>query len=263
MFGLVNDIGGVVLSNVLQIAVGSVLAVIIYKFSVGKCHIFKVRTSYSILVIVASSLLGLLLPLDTYGVIPVALMFLAVGVRYENVLPLMFSNAMFNMMVSFVDQSFSWKTGIGRIILAFIAGIVSGVVFKIFKSKNENIIKIKTSSLNGGSPNILLEIVRFFCENINALGLYLVAGAIINVVFHKYLLESVINIVFMNPSFSNSLSFLLIFDIANPFIQYTFNLFVNFTTLSAFAGFLRLKAIFALVVTYSVLALLFSVLAFI
>jgi len=109
MFELITEVGWVVFSNVIQIAVGSVLAAIIYKFSIRKCHVFKECPPYSMLVIVASSLLGLLLPLGTYGVIPLALLLLAVEMTYENVLPLVFSNAMFNMLVSFVDQSFSWS----------------------------------------------------------------------------------------------------------------------------------------------------------
>lgn len=261
MFSLISEVGWTVFWNVIQIAVGCILAVVIYMISIRKYRLFKRIESFNILVIVASSLFGLLLPLGTYGVIPIALMLLTVGVSYINVLPLVFSNAMFNMLVSFVDPSFSWKSGLGRIILAFSAGIISGIIFEVLKNKNDNTIRLKAISFAECKMSVFLRIVRSFSENINKLGLYLVVGAIINAVFHMYLAERVISFIFIN-SFSHSLSLILKYDIANPFFQYTYNLFVNFTALAAFVGFLRVKAIFTYIAAYSVLSVLFSLLVF-
>jgi len=261
MFDLITKVGWSVFSNVFELAAGSVLAVIIYRLFSGKYQGFKKNTPFSIFLIAVFSLLGLLLPFGTYGAIPLALALLAVGMRHVYILPMIFSNVMFNMLVSVTDISFSWKTGTGRVLLAFTAGFASGLVFKLIK--NEDIIRQKTYSLYGERRTFSALAIEFFSENINTFGLFLIIGAILNAFFHKYLLESVVNFIFLNPLLNNSLKYFLWFDVANPYFQQIFNLFFNLTLLAAIVRFLRLKGLIVLVATYSFLALLFSIVAYI
>lgn len=260
MFELIAEVGGSVFSNVLQLAAGCVPAAIIYRIFNGKYQGFKKNTPFCILLIAIFSALGLLLPLGTYGTIPLAFALLAIGLRHVYILPLIFSNAMFNMLVSYTDISFSWKTGTGRVLLAFTAGFVSGLVFKLIK--NEDIIRMETPSLEDNSRSSFARVIGFFSENINAFGLFLIIGAVLNALFHKYLLESVVNFIFLNPLLTNSLKYFLWFDVANPYFQYIFNLFFNLTALAAFIRFLKLRGLLVFVFTYSFLALLFSVVAY-
>jgi hypothetical protein len=115
MFDLIVEIGISVLSNVVQLMIGCLLSISIYYLAAKNLKSIKSNLAGDTAFIAAFSLLGALLPLGPYGVVPVFSALLAAGLRPFIALPLLISNAVFNMLIPYNDVGFAWKTGTNRV----------------------------------------------------------------------------------------------------------------------------------------------------
>ena len=87
--------------------------------------------------------------------------------RIYQLLPLLISNSLFNMLLPYTDVSFIWSTGIKRVILAFIAALLLGILLMINKKSDE---LIKNEILNNEIANNLLKKETLEKELINLYG---------------------------------------------------------------------------------------------
>ncbi|MCX7774063.1 MAG: hypothetical protein N2376_13230, partial [Clostridia bacterium] len=68
---LVLEIGKSLILEVLQVAIGCLIGYVIFRGLMGKEHTVKELNNEKVLGIILASLLGLILPLGIFGIIPI------------------------------------------------------------------------------------------------------------------------------------------------------------------------------------------------
>lgn len=266
MGDLIVTAGSAMLSNVFQMVLGCIMAISIYYFAARKGKKAGDHSYPEIVWMILFSFCGMLLPMGTYGVIPIVAALLAVGFRFYLVLPLVFSNTLFNMLVPYSDPSFVWVTGFRRIILALLAGIMAGIILKALRVKGENLIRERNLPLLGERPVNLAGAAYIFRESINIMGIYLVLGVIIDTLFHKIVLWKILDLFYLNSYTLAIPRFFAGFDVVNPTFLLTFNIaymLMDLTKMSALVALMKPKGFTIYVGYYFVWALLLAIPTFI
>ncbi|MCX8131055.1 MAG: hypothetical protein N3I35_13280 [Clostridia bacterium] len=266
MLELVAEIGQVLISNTVQLVMGCILSIIIsYCFrsrqnneNTGLLRVF--------LYIAASSTVGIVLPLNMYGLVIPCITLLALGQRSYSVFPMLVSNALFNMLVPYSDVSFVWRNGTKRVILAFAAGVLIGLALKTLSVKEMTLFR----KLNGlGSDKEysgISGISGFIVDSISMVGIYLIIGVIIDTLFRKYAFFSILGFIFNNPKTAFIPRLLAGYDIVNPYFLLAKNIVIvlmDFIKMSALLVILKPKGLLAYYGYYIAIAGLLSVSAFI
>jgi uncharacterized membrane protein YraQ (UPF0718 family) len=266
MYNLFMDITGGVLSNVLQLAIGCLLSILVYRLFRRKQPDKKIPLVTGYLLIAVFSLCGIVLPLGIYGAVPIITALLAVGFRFYMVLPLLISNVMFNMLVPFNDPAFIWKTGIRQVVFAFIAGIIAGIVLMVLKINWEEMFRFKNMPILQDKPVRLKAVFQIIDKYIKILAIYILIGVIVDIVFRSYVLQSMINVIFTNPYTSSIPGFFASHDVSNPFFLLTFRIaymLMDFQKLSVLIAVSRPKGLIMYLGYYLTLAVILAIPAFI
>jgi uncharacterized membrane protein YraQ (UPF0718 family) len=216
MNGIFLEIATTLWENGWQILAGSIIAIPLYYLPVVQWE--KTRGFWKeVSVVVLAAIGGMILPLDIYGMIPIAAALLAREFRFSMVLPLLISNLLFNMLVPFTDPGFIWRTGIPRVILAWITGITVGVLFAALKSDAGNLRNGKgIKVLSGESLNIKNIIVNSGWNIIIAAG-FLILGATAHSVFHRILWANFIQMLYTSPQTAYLPRWFAGLNVTNPF----------------------------------------------
>ena len=215
----------------------------------------RIKTHESSLVkdliaICCTSFFGILLPLQTYGILPIAFVFLQMGMRVYVVLPILFSNILFNTLVPYYDASFVWKNGYPRILFAFLAGISMGIIIRFLADKKWafQLNKMETKL----DPSFH---VRSYFKNVHHqlmfIGIFLISGVVLNVLFSHFILNVFLDAVFTSPEFSELSRTYPRLNVVNPFFLLalaTFYTVINITNLSGLFALIKPKGVFIYVI---------------
>ncbi len=249
---IVSSTGGQVIIDMLQIIVGCLLSIPFYyvvrslKPGVNRPFI------HNIALIFLASIMGMLLPLGTYGLLPVILTLAASGTGLYLILPAIASNAVFNTGLFLSGSMLPMQTYTGQMLLAFVTGAGLGVMVKLTGAGPADVIRQKNSEeivLEGIS---LKQLLKCISGSIQTLGLFLLAGTIANVLFQRYLFKEIMAVIYASPLGNGAALFFLqknaaISQVFNC-VMSIFTMFVNFAFLTSLLAVFRIKAI---VICYS------------
>lgn len=262
----INAVGSSVLSNIIQIALGSLLAVIIYRNLSLKAKGYVPGFCRDIILISIFALVGILLPAGTYAVVPIMAAMILAGFRLYVILPFVLTNYMFNMLVPFTDASFIWRTGYRRVIFAFAAGILVGIALRLVKSNHESIFKVNNLASFERNSRGFKDIINVFGQYVGKAGVYLIFGVLADILFHRYALSAVFSTIISNPQTAFVPRLFSGLNVVNPFFLLTMTIagvFMDFIKLSALSFMFKLKALCMFYLYFAIWAVLFSVSAFI
>ncbi len=209
-------IASAILWNAAQFAAGGVLAIALFAAVWGKPP-DSWRDGGAVIVPVAlSAICGAMLPLGIFGALPIVAALAAAGLAVPACAAFLCSNRLFNMLVPSTDPSFIWMTGYGRLILAVAAGAAAGVFLAADGNRSGDILKTRAlSSADDPRPG-----VKTAAGLIGGLAwkaaIFLVAGAIIDVLFKRYLMREIVGFFFMNPVTGPSASSFAQLNVVNP-----------------------------------------------
>jgi hypothetical protein len=261
MTGLIIDIGNGIFSGIVQLFAGCLLSLAVTYAAKSKLAAAQSRIPYSLIIILASSLLGTFLPLSIYGIIPLFVVAVASGFKAYAVIPAIISNALFNLLVPYTEASFAWVSAPGRILAANIASICAGLVLMKLASDDRCIIKRLTLEKLNFKPIRPVDIARFAAACINNLGPYLIIGVAANCIFQRYFLLKLMSGVYSSSIGASTAGFLLSYNVMHPvFIVATtiINSFTNLLQLSGLLAILKFRWVIAYFALYSVLAVLLA-----
>jgi uncharacterized membrane protein YraQ (UPF0718 family) len=258
MLEILTKTGFTVLANLIQIIISSIFSMIIYYFIRQKVKNFKAAYVNDILIIIVASFLGILLPLSTFGVLPILFVLLKLEFRMYSVLPIIFSNIIFNMLIPFNDPSFIWKIGIKRVILAFVIGIFAGIILKSLKN-SDKITKVNIISDMFDKHLSIKSIINTIHKSITITGVYMIFGVFINTIINDYILYSLTSKVFSSQYTAFLPRFFGKYNVVHPgfllAICIIYSL-LNFTNLSAVLVILKPKGFIIYVSYFAVWAII-------
>ncbi len=229
------EAGGSIVAQIVQFAVGFVLALFIYYLPDQR---LSSERNNDYLIIIAASLLGLLVPLGIYGLIPIFVALSKIGFPLSMILPLIISNSLFNTLVPFFDPTFTWRTGIPRIVLAFLAGIIAGVIAKTFRFANGFFEK---SSLNRvfQKPESAAKTIKSFFKSLGIIGIYLIIGVIADLFLKRFDITQIIFRLTYAPQLGFMAKYFLMISARSPFL-------LAMVTLTVLINPIRLSGVFTL-----------------
>jgi hypothetical protein len=254
------------LSNTVQLSAGCITAYAAYRVLYGRSAAVQSSSALQIISILLSSLAGVLLPFGTFGIVPLVILLLAAGFRGYTVVPVLFSNFLFNLPVAYTDPGFTWRTGMGRVLLALVIGIAAGMIMRL-AGVNETAIFRNTRL---PVPERGRFAMKNFCfvvfANLKYMAAFLLLGAVIGVLFNEYLLWDVINYLFTNPSTSFLPRLFATYNVAHPAFILSMTIvtmFMKFFGLAALIAVLKLRGLAAYIAFYAVWSILLAIPAFI
>lgn len=200
MNGILIDIGTALLSNGWQIVAGSIIAIPLYFLPVEQWEGQAFLKKLGIIILMAAG--GMILPLNIFGIIPVVVVLVARGWMFSLVLPLLVSNMLFNMLVPINDPGFVWRTGIPRVVFAWVAGIAAGVLFVTRKSNSVGLFNGGLLTTFVGQSFDIKKIIVTSGKNLLILTAFLISGALINSVFHRIVWVNFLQLLYTSPQTS-------------------------------------------------------------
>jgi uncharacterized membrane protein YraQ (UPF0718 family) len=265
MFELVTLIGESVFFNLLQIGIGCVIAIILFR--IGPIKTIGNRSNHfvDISLIICFAFIGIILPIGTYGVIPILSALILIGFKEYIVIPIVFSNALFNMLVPYNDPSFIWRTGILRVSFAFSSGIIIGLILKFLKTYGENSIKSSSLAYIESKTINPKNLISLFLKNIELLGKYLLIGITIDEIFHKYVLFQSFSLFDTNHYLALVPKFFSTYNVVNPYFLIAIliaRMFLDLTKMSGIIAIFNYKGLLRYFAYYIILASLLSISAF-
>ncbi len=186
MLDFIMKTGFDLFETLIHIIAGSIISIILYYVLRGRLKVSGAPQA-DFFIIPAAAVLGMLMPVNTYGILPVFFMFLQLGMKANQILPVLFSNFIFNMTIPFNDATFVFRTGYVRVLFALLTGIAAGIIFKLCKSSRKMLWDRKIAEIPGSSSGINL-ILKTVHNNISRMGIYMISGVIINIIFNDYIM---------------------------------------------------------------------------
>ncbi len=263
MTNAVIDIGAALLSNTIQILAGCVLSIPMYYYALCRKGNPETRCLSDTAVIGLSAVLGLIIPFGLYGAIPIFVALYTAGYRIAIIFPFLISNSIFNMLIPYTEASFIWKTGINRVVLAFIAAILAGLTLKRARIKFENIMRRKNMPVMNAIN--LSEFAKYVSKHIGTAAIYLLLGAILNVAFRRHIMVGMISFLYTNPHTVFMPLFFSTRDVTNPLFTLTMiiiGIMMNIINFSALLSIFKYKAVAAYYLYLASLALLLALSVF-
>lgn len=252
MLELVSKAGFDLLSDLLQIIAASVFSSVIFFYAGQRTGGYKTGAVKDLLVIAAITLAGIVMPLNTFGLLPFAFMLTGLGFRIYLVLPMLVSNMVFNMLVPFNDPSFLWRNGAGHIILAFAMGMAAGILLKKIIKNPDTLLREGNGGFTAGGALSFKSILEHINRNINRTGAFLLCGVLANTIFVKLIKYSLISEIFSSQYTAQIFSGSAGLNIVHPVFLLAMDLtetLMDLAALSAVLTVLKLKG-FALYVGY-------------
>ncbi len=173
-------------AEALQLIAGFILSAALYMVlcSLPKAHRFSLKKELTIIFITTT--IGLVLPISGFAIVPVIAVLVNKGYPPYTILPMMFSNFLFNMLVPLSDVSFTWHGGFRLVVLAFAAGISAGIVLKMVLNKNRSVVNWKLVHDISLEPSNLQGIIKSFIKSANIIMPYLLIGVVANALFLNF-----------------------------------------------------------------------------
>ncbi|MDP4091284.1 MAG: hypothetical protein Q8930_18720 [Bacillota bacterium] len=198
MFALITDAANGTLLNLAQIILGLLISLIFLMALRKPAKNTNSSLPAGMLFIALFSLLGSLLPLGIYGLIPIVAVLFLQGIRVSSIIPLIVSSSLFNMLVPYTEVGFIWRNSIPRIIFALTAGILAGVLTRLLKGENAALFRENTLKRLTPANLKKQKLFSFITEYTNVLGPYLLLGVIADSIFRRYFFMDILR--FMNTS---------------------------------------------------------------
>lgn len=255
---VIIDIGRSLILEIVQILMGCLIAFGFIRALGGKRDLIGELNREILLMTILSSILGLLLPMDIFGIAPIILATCAVGLRLSSTIPMIASNFFFNMFVPFTDVGFNWKTGWLRVVIAFIMGISAGLLLSAIKVDNRLILRGDPENQTENPKNFL----AFINKYMSRAGLFVIAGIILEVIFKEFFFYDLVNVINISSIAAVVFGFVKGYDTAAPvFIMnmIIFNLIINLKTLSGVIMLFKRKSVIGYYVYYCVWVLVFCI----
>ncbi len=262
----ISNIAYAVLTEVIQLAAGSIISIPVYKVCIylkGRSGKFFFREE---IVIIISAMIGMLLPINIYGILPIAAALLAADFSFAEVVPMLVANTLFNMSVPYTDPMFIWRTGINRVVLACLAGVFGGILLRRFKEPDlllrldRVVILEKERDIHQWSK--ALELIR---SNMIEAGAFLLVGVCLNEIFYGYILWPVLQYIYTSPNTAFIPGYFAQLDVVNPFFLQAMNIvhmLMNLVALSGLFVLMKLKGVSLYIGYYVLLAILLGTSAF-
>lgn len=239
---MLSTAGDYAITSIIQFLIGILLSIPVYKFL--SSHPKVVQTHFIQLGVI-STLLGMLLPMGSFGVLPLYIAILCAGGSAIAFIPFLSSNLIFNMLIPYTEISFRWDLSLLRILSAFLIGILSLVVFKVLFKDDQKLIrknmvdKFKLSYEKSG-------IFGIFSTVINEVGLFLIVGVLLSAVRAFYISDALG--AFLSTEGGGVVRDYLLENNAsnNPFFiaaATIFNTIIDLTAPAALFSFLRLRGV--------------------
>ena len=133
MFDIISEMGETLIFNIVQLIAGCILAWVLYHFLNKKVKPTEGKFVKDLCLAVLFIVIGMILPLGSFGIIPIMAALMILGFKPYIILPMFVSSTIFNILISFNDISFVWRTGYRRVILAFVIGLAFVFILKISK----------------------------------------------------------------------------------------------------------------------------------
>lgn len=243
---LLTDIGKSLLSDIIQILAGCAVAALVLRLAGGRPGTLCPRRPGGYLSIVASTLCGILFPMETFGLVPVAAAAYTVGVRLYMIAPAVFANALFNTLAPFTDVGFVWTTGIYRLLTAVVIGVCSGIILKQVKINDGAFIRGKSVEAVIGRPGNSPGFPKLLNNCFLTIGPYLIVGVVLHAIFMRYIFYSLMYSINIGAIATSVLGRFKGYDITTPVFMQTMVIFysvVNFKSLLALVSLFRLKSL--------------------
>jgi hypothetical protein len=240
MLQLIIDIGRILIWEMAQLMLGCLLGMLGFKFLGNKLNKLPSGLGPDLLMIITASVCGVILPLDTYGLIPILITAVIIGVRYNLILPLFIANIIFNMLVPYTDVGFMWQTGIYRILLALLAGIGMGILLRQLKLDPSKILRIQWIQTFTDKTNFSFRYLKTLSAYINVFGPYMITGIILNTVFRRYIFYKLMNSINIGQIATTVFRHVPGYDITRPVFLLTMIIFNFLLDLKILSGLLSL-----------------------
>ena len=218
-----------------------------------------------LLMIGTFSIFGMILPLNTYGLIPIFIALIFIGFKLYSLLPLFISNAVFNMLVPYTDVSFVWRIGIRRVIFAFIVANLAGIILRKFENKSYGLLRADIIAKLAKKPERTIDFINILRKSIVILGIYLIIGVIVDTIFHKYIWWDILDLLTKSQYTSFIPRFFAGYNVVNPFFLLVFNivfLLMDFIKISALLTVFKLKGLFIYYLYFIIIAIILGTSAF-
>jgi hypothetical protein len=258
---LLLEMGTTLLSNGLQILGGCIVALPIYYLQFTSSRDTKRGFLKDIIIMIFAAFVGMILPLNVYGIIPLIVAALAVGMDFYWVSPLLVSNLLFNMQVPYIDPGFIWRTGIPRLILAGLMGIFAGVLLKAVNAHSDNLVIHRRQGLFPGRPVTWQEILSFSGVTVSILLVCLAFGTIVNTLFQHFAWIRLMQILYTTPQTSFIPRFFGGFNVSNPLFLLAITVgatLLDLTKMAALFAVLKCKGISLIAGYFFIWALLLA-----
>lgn len=257
MNALINDISTSAILNILYIILGGLISFPLFRFLNGRCKKTESFKGADILIMFAGSVVGVVIPLGTYGIIPIVAAFYFAEFKSYKILPFIVSNYIFNMTIPFTEANFTWKTVPMRIIVACLAGAFAGIIAKMFSKKSEGKIfheRLFKLSVKGDGFKGLLSYLKACIETTV---IFVLVGVVLNSIFHRFIMYDTLKVVYSSALGSITLKYMNGFNVMNPFFMMALTIvtiLMDITKLSALSFMLRIKGIAAYLLYFLALA---------
>lgn len=261
---LIVNAGFEILENLLQLIISSAVSVGLYYTLRQRLKIIESRPA-DIFLIILAALLGMLLPLNIFGLLPVFFVFLRLGLKPYHVLPALCSNIIFNMLVPLKDPTFVFRTGYIRVITAFVTALAAGVALMYFKRVREILLIKKVPEMPDEAFG-LFTVLKHIHHSINFMGGYVICGVLVNCIFSEYILYPLTSGLAGNRHTAFIPRYMARFDVVNPVFLMTLCIaysLLNFVNLSALSMILKPKGIALFIGYYIAWAVLLGMSIFI
>lgn len=236
MSSLLLEAGNSIISQIIQFTIGFFLALFIYYLP---DHKLDSGNKHHYLITIVTSLLGMLLPIGIYGLIPICAAITKIGFPLYATLSLIISNSLFNALVPFVDPTFTWRTGLPRIIIAFLAGIIAGVNIKAFRFADNGVLEKNSLSSVFHKPEGFAQSIKSYFKSLWVIGIYLFIGVCAELLLKRFDIVQIIFQMAYAPQFGFIAKYFLMFSVKPLFL-------LAMVTLTALINPLRLSGVFTL-----------------
>jgi hypothetical protein len=204
------------LCNAAQFAAGSIMAIAFFAAIRGKFS-DSWRDGAAVIVPVAlSAICGAVLPLGTFGVLPIVFVLASAGLAVPACAAFLCSNRFFNMLIPSTDPGFIWMTGYGRLILAVAAGAAAGALLAAAGSRSGHILRtraLKSADNRRPAVNTAAGLIGGLAWKAV---IFLAVGAIVDVLFKGYFIREIVSFFFLNPVTGPPASSFAQLNVVNP-----------------------------------------------
>lgn len=173
-------------AEALQLMAGLILSVALYWVLCRLPRALRFSSRQELAIISITATVGLVLPISGFAIVPIIAVLVNSGYPPFTVLPMLFSNFLFNMLVPLSDVSFTWHSGFRLVMLAFAAGISAGIVLKVVLKRNRSVVNWNAVHDISLKPYNLQGIIKSFLNSANIIMPYLLIGVIANTLFLNF-----------------------------------------------------------------------------